>query len=65
MMAVVTMVMVVTMVVVVVMVLMVEQIVQKTSDETSRKTWQQTEHRYSPLSLGVPAPASCRRSGAC
>jgi hypothetical protein len=65
--AVVVAVVVVTMVVMVTMMVMVmvEQIVEKTSDETSRKTWQQTEHRYSPLSLGVPAPASCRRSGAC
>jgi zinc transporter ZupT len=47
---------------VVMVVVMIEQIVQETSDERSRK-WQQTEHCYSPLSLGVPAPASCRRSG--
>ena len=59
----VTMVMVVTMVVVVVV--MIEDIIQETADETSRKTWQQTEHCNSPLSLGMPAPASCRRSGAC
>jgi ABC-type cobalt transport system substrate-binding protein len=51
---------VVTMMVVVVVV--VEQIVQETADEASRKTWNQTEHSYSPLSLGMPAPASCRRS---
>jgi hypothetical protein len=38
----VTMVIVVTMVVVVVV--LIEQIVQETSDETSPKTWQQTEH---------------------
>jgi hypothetical protein len=51
---------VVTMVVVVVV---VEQIIQETSDEaSSKKTW---EHSYSPLSPGMPAPASCRRSGAC
>jgi hypothetical protein len=48
---------------VVVVVLVVEQIIQETSDEASRKkTW---EHSYSPLSPGMPAPASCRRSGAC
>lgn len=35
-------------------VVLVEQIVQETADETSRKTWQQTEHRNSPLSLGCP-----------
>jgi len=46
----------------VVVVVVVEQIVQETSDKASRKKW---EHSYSPLSLGVPAPASCRRSGAC
>jgi len=46
----------------VVVVLVIEQIIQETSDETSRKKW---EHSHSPLSLGVPAPASCRRSGAC
>ena len=61
MVAVVTMMAVVTVVVMVV----IEDIVQETSDETSRKTWQQTEHCNSPLSLGMPAPASCRRSGAC
>jgi uncharacterized membrane-anchored protein len=61
-MAMVTMVAMVAMVVVVV-VLVVEQIIQETSDEASRKkTW---EHSYSPLSPGMPAPASCRRSGAC
>jgi hypothetical protein len=62
-----TMVAVVTMMAVVTVVVMVviEDIVQETSDETSRKTWQQTEHCNSPLSLGMPAPASCRRSGAC
>ena len=54
-----------TMMAVVMVVVMIEQIIQETSDETSRKTWQQTEHSYSPLSLGMPAPASCRRSGAC
>jgi uncharacterized membrane-anchored protein len=60
-MAMVTMVAMVAMVVVVVLV--VEQIIQETSDEASRKkTW---EHSYSPLSPGMPAPASCRRSGAC
>jgi hypothetical protein len=42
MVTVVTMVIVVTMVVVVVV--LIEQIVQETSDETSPKTWQQTEH---------------------
>ena len=62
MVAMMTMVAVVAMIVVVVV--MIEDIIQETSDETSRKTWQ-TEHGYSPLSLGVPAPASCRRSGAC
>jgi Na+/proline symporter len=46
----------------VVVVVVVEQIIQETSDKASRKKW---EHSYSPLSLGVPAPASCRRSGAC
>ena len=46
----------------VVVVVVIEQIVQETSDKASRKKW---EHSYSPLSLGVPAPASCRRSGAC
>jgi hypothetical protein len=61
MVAVMAMVTMVTMVVVVVLV--VEQIIQETSDEASRKkTW---EHSYSPLSPGMPAPASCRRSGAC
>jgi hypothetical protein len=59
-MVVVAMVMVAMMVVV-----MIEDIIQETADETSRKTWQQTEHCNSPLSLGMPAPASCRRSGAC
>jgi len=55
-----TVVVVVTMVVVMVV---VEQIIQETSDEASpKKTW---EHSYSPLSPGMPAPASCRRSGAC
>jgi len=57
-MAMVTMVSMVTMVVV----LVIEQITQETSDETSRET-QTWKHSYSPLSLGVPAPASCRRSG--
>ena len=47
----------VTMVVVVV----IEQITQETSDETSRAS--KPNIAYSPLSLGVPAPASCRRSG--
>lgn len=42
MVTVVTMVVVVTMIVVVVV--LIEQIVQETSDETSPKTWQQTEH---------------------
>ena len=42
MMAVVTMVVVMT--VMVVVVVMIEDIVQETADETSRKTWQQTEH---------------------
>ena len=42
MVAVVTVVVVVTMIVVVVV--LIEQIVQETSDETSPKTWQQTEH---------------------
>jgi type IV secretory pathway VirB3-like protein len=57
MMAVVTMVMVVTMVVVVVVVVVViEQIVQETSDETSRKTWQQTEHElFSIVARGACA----------
>ena len=58
-----TMMAVVTMIVVIVV--LIEDIVQETSDERCGKTWQQTEHGYSPLSLGVPAPASCRRSGAC
>jgi hypothetical protein len=63
MVAVMAMVAMVAMVVVVVLVLVVEQIIQETSDEASRKkTW---EHSYSPLSPGMPAPASCRRSGAC
>jgi hypothetical protein len=47
---------------VVVLVLVIEQITQETSDETSRET-QTWKHSHSPLSLGVPAPASCRRSG--
>jgi Flp pilus assembly protein TadB len=52
------MVTVVTMVVMVVMVvvLVVEQIVEKTSDETSRKTWQQTEHSaFSIVARGARA----------
>jgi hypothetical protein len=49
-------------VVTMVVVVMIEQITQETSDETSRET-QTWKHSYSPLSLGVPAPASCRRSG--
>ena len=56
------MVMMTMMAMMVVVVVVVEQIVQETSDKASRKKW---EHSYSPLSLGVPAPASCRRSGAC
>jgi hypothetical protein len=54
-----------TMMAVVMVVMVIEQIIQEASDKRSRKSWQQTEHRYSPLSLGMPAPASCRRSGAC
>ena len=60
MMAVVTM-----MAMVVVIVIVIEDIVQETSDETSRKTWQQTEHELFSIVARVPAPASCRRSGAC
>jgi hypothetical protein len=59
MVAVMAVVAVVTMMVVVVV---AERIIQETSEERCGKKWQ---HSYSPLSLGVPAPASCRRSGAC
>jgi hypothetical protein len=45
------------MMVMVVMVLVVEQIVQKTSDETSRKTWQQTEH--SAFSIVARGACAC------
>jgi hypothetical protein len=48
--------------VVVVVVLVIEQVLQETSDE---RCCQETEHAYSPFPLGVPAPASCRRPGAC
>jgi hypothetical protein len=52
---------------VVVVVVVVEQITQETSGEASRETceWQETEHSFLSCLLGVPAPASCRRSGAC
>jgi len=67
MVVVVAMVLVVAMVVVVAMVMAVvvvaEQIAQETSHETSRETCE-TEHSFLSSSLGVPAPASCRRSGA-
>ena len=51
MMAVVTM-----MAMVVVIVIVIEDIVQETSDETSRKTWQQTEHElFSIVARGACA----------
>ena len=51
MMAVVTM-----MAMVVVIVILIEDIVQETSDETSRKTWQQTEHElFSIVARGTCA----------
>lgn len=50
-----TMMAVVTMIVVVVVV--IEDIVQETSDETSRKTWQQTEHEL----FSIVARGACAR----
>jgi hypothetical protein len=50
------------MVVAVVVVVVVEQVTDETSRETSDET--ETEHCFLSSSLGVPAPASCRRSGA-
>ena len=61
---VVAVVMVVVMAVVVVVVILIEQITQETSNETTRER-QQTEHSILHMSLGVPAPAPCRRLGAC
>ena len=52
MMAVVTM-----MAMVVVVVIVIEDIVQETSDETSRKTWQQTEHEL----FSIVARGACAR----
>lgn len=52
MMAVVTM-----MAMVVVIVILIEDIVQETSDETSRKTWQQTEHEL----FSIVARGACAR----
>ena len=40
------------------------RLLQETSDERCCQK-RNTEHSYSPLPLGVPAPASCRRPGAC
>ena len=50
-----TMMAVVTMIVVVVV--LVEDIVQETPDETSRKTWQQTEHEL----FSIVARGACAR----
>jgi hypothetical protein len=46
----------------VVVIIVIEQIADETSDE---RCCQETEHVCSPFPPGVPAPALCRRSGAC
>jgi hypothetical protein len=53
MVAVVTMMVVVVVMVVVMVVIVIEQIVQETADETSSKTWQQTEHEIFSIVAGV------------